>query len=182
MTRLFFAIDLPERLKAPIAPVVSSLSDLGRHVRPVGEGSLHATLLFLGEQPQSILPDLAETAKGAVAGARPCRLEIGPVGFFPRVSFLTLVGEIETLTVIASVLSDACANYLENPETRPFKAHVTLSRHKERISPGEKERIASLLSSFEGLSLTVDELILFESELTRSGAIYTPVGRFRFGG
>jgi 2'-5' RNA ligase len=182
MPRLFYAVDLPDDIKDVIAPVVSSLRDLGRDVRPVGRHGFHLTLLFLGDQPASAIADFAEFGSNAVAPARPCQLALGLPGFFPRVSFLTLKGETETLAVISSVLNDSCADYLEQPETRPFKPHVTLARHKSRIDPRQKERIVELFAPFEGRSWTADELVLFESELTPKGAIYSAVERFRFGG
>jgi len=182
MPRLFFAIDLPEELKEPLAPATLSLRNLGRHVRPVGRHAFHLTLLFLGEQPEEILPDLSAIGADAVAAARPCRLALGPPGFFSRVSFLTLIGEIETLSVVSGVLADACSGYLDRPETRPFKAHVTIARHKKNVKPNEKEQIRETFSPFEGRSWVTDELILFKSDLTPKGAIYTALERFPFGG
>lgn len=179
--RLFYAIDLPDDIKRPIAECLPELRKLGHHIRPVRESGMHLTLLFLGEMPESVLPDLSEYGTNAVAAARPCRLEIGPVGFFPRVSFLTLTGEIETLILVSSVLADTCSGYLEKPETRPFKAHVTLARHKQKIRSGEKDRIKGIYSQFQGLSWIADELVLYESELTSKGAIYTAIERFKFG-
>lgn len=182
MPRVFFAIDLPHELKDDLAPAALSLRDLSRHVRPVGRRSFHLTLLFLGDQPPSILPDLSRIGNDAVAGARPCNLAVGPAGFFPRVSFMTLTGELDTIAVLANVLSEACVGYVERPETRPFKAHVTLARHRRNITPEEKERIRSVFSPFEGWSWVADELILFESDLTPKGAIYTALDRFPFKG
>jgi 2'-5' RNA ligase len=182
MQRLFFAIDLPDTLKEALEPGAESLRDLGRHVRPVRRGGYHITMLFLGEQPDSNIPYLGKLARQAVEGARPCKLEISGIGFFPRVSFLTLSGEIETLTIIASILADSCVDFLEKPETRRFKAHVTLARHKKKVTPSEKDRIRDAFAEFKGQSWIADELVLFSSELTPQGAIYTPVENFRFGG
>ena len=181
MPRLFFAIDLPHELKDVLAPRALALRDLGRHVRPVGRHSFHLTLLFLGDQPDTSIPDFNEIAESATGPARACEIAIGPVGFFPRVSFLTLTGELETLAMVSSVLKSGCVNYLEQPDTRPFKPHVTLARHRKNVSQSEKERIEREFSEFEGRSWVADELVLFESELTPKGAVYTVVERYGFG-
>ncbi len=181
MPRLFFAVDIPDAIKRLLAPRAASMRDLGRHVRPVRGDGFHTTLLFLGDQPSEAIEGLSDIATALVANARPCRLEIGPVGFFPRVSFLTLKGEIETLVVLASALAESCENYLAEPETRAYKAHVTVARHKKKLGRGERERITRMFAEFEGMEWTSTELILFESELTPGGAIYTVVGRFPFG-
>jgi len=180
--RLFFAIDTTEEIKESLREGVSAIGELGRHIKPVRVEGLHMTMLFLGEQPASVLPELGEIGKEAVCGARPCRLQIGPPSFFPRVSFLTLTGEITTLAVISTVLAERCMKYLEKPETRPFKAHLTLARHKQKIRAGEKGRISEIMREYEGKAWTADKLVLFESELTRKGAIYNEVGSFGFGG
>jgi len=180
--RLFYAIEVPEKLKHSLTNRLISLKNLGRHVRPVSPDGIHLTLLFLGEQSKSDLDGILSLGRCAVSAARPCELKIGPVGFFPNVSFLTLMGELATLRVISSVLKDGCAEYLEKPDDRPFKAHVTLARHKEKIQPVEKDRIRELFGEFEGLTWTANELVLFESELTSRGAIYTAIERFPFRG
>lgn len=182
MPRLFFAIDLPGDIKDRLSPVPQLLRLVGPHVRPVGRGSLHLTCLFLGEQPEHAIADLCELAIQAVTPARACVLEIGPPGFFPRVSFLTLTGEIETLAMISHVLGEACGSYLERPEDRPFAAHVTMARLKRGLTSSEKAKIVEILSPFQGLGWVATEMILFKSDLTPKGPIYTPVERLPFGG
>jgi RNA 2',3'-cyclic 3'-phosphodiesterase len=182
MPRLFFAIDLPREIKEKISPAIISLRELGAHVRPVGRESMHLTMLFLGEQPGNIIPELVSIATQAVSGARPCDVSIGPAGFFPRVSFLTLIGEIETLIMVSRSLSTECAGYLERPEDRPFKAHITIARHKQNIRPQEKARITELFSKYAALAWTCRELVLYESDLTPKGPIYKALERFPFCG
>jgi len=182
MPRLFYAIDLPHEIKADLIPVVSSLSRLGGHVRPVGAGGLHLTLLFLGEQPDETVDDFRAFGKQVTEGARACKASIGESGFFPRVSFLTLEGELDTIFVIATVLKSLCAGYLERPDDRPFKPHITLARHKQNITGTEKEFIKNQTAKFKGRSWEIDRLILFESQLTPKGATYFEQGVFTFVG
>lgn len=182
MPRLFYAVDLPQELKDKFSSLAPELKKIGRHIRPVSPGSHHLTMLFLGDLPASSIEELVRIGSESVENARPCTLRIGPTGFFPRVSYLTLTGESETLSVISLALRESCANLLEQPDTKPFRAHLTLARHKKRINRSEKGRIAELFAPFEGRELTVDELVLFESELTPRGAVYTTVKKFKFGG
>lgn len=180
--RLFYAVEVDEGVRKNLRTSLDSLRRLGSHIRPVGAGGMHITLLFLGEQPEEIVPDFLQFGKDAVEMARPCTVEIGPPGYFSRVSYLTLTGEIETLAMISSMLKETCSGYLENPDTRPVKAHLTLARHKKNISSSEKEKIVEDVAKCEGMSWVIDELVLFNSDLTPKGAIYTELGRFKFGG
>jgi 2'-5' RNA ligase len=182
MVRLFYAVEIDEEIKKALRPALDPIRKLGNHVRVAGSGGMHLTLLFLGEQPEDVVPDFVQIGRDAVEMARPCSVAIGPPGYFPRVSYLTLTGEIETLGMIASMLNETCSGYLEKQETRPFKAHLTLARHKKNISGQEKEKIGKEFSGFEGRSWIIDELVLFKSDLTPKGAIYTVLGKFKFGG
>jgi 2'-5' RNA ligase len=181
MVRLFYAVEIDDGIKRSLAHEVIALRNLGRHVRPVGSHGMHITLLFLGEQPDNVLEDFIGFGHDAVAMARPCKLEIGPAGFFPRVSFLTLIGEIETLLMVSSMLKQTCSGYLERPDDREFKAHLTLARHKQKISMVEKEVIRKAFAGFKGQSWLVNEIVLIKSDLTPKGAVYTAIERFKFG-
>lgn len=181
MVRLFYAVEVDEDIKASLRPGLNAMSSLGRHVRTVKPTGMHITLLFLGEQPKEVVTDFVSFGKDAVSMARPCTLQIGTPGFFPSVSYLTLTGEIETLVMISSMLKETCSGYLERPDTRPFKAHLTLARHKQKIAGKEKDIILREFKGIEGSSWEVDELVLYKSDLTPKGAIYTDLGRFKFG-
>jgi RNA 2',3'-cyclic 3'-phosphodiesterase len=180
MTRLFIAVDLPKEISDRIGPSVVSLRELGSHIRPVGQEGMHLTMLFLGEQPENLICEFKHIAERAASASRPCQLAIGPVGFFPRVSFLTLTGEIETLVMVSRMLSEECRGYLEHFDDRPFKTHVTVTRHKQNIKPIEKAKIARIFAEFEGLSWVCSELVLYKSDLTPKGPIYTVIKRLPF--
>jgi len=180
--RLFYAIEIPELIKHSIIDKLTFLKGLGNHIRTVRPDGLHLTMLFLGDQNSSDVPELLNIGGVVTSAARPCELMIGPVGFFPRVSFLTLTGELATLHVMSGVLKQMATNLLEKPDSRPFKAHVTLARHKQRITPDEKNLIAEIFADCANKKWIADELTLFESELTPQGAIYTVVEKFKFSG
>ena len=182
MPRLFYAVHLPSELQEELTPAVQSLKQFCSHARPVPKDSLHLTLLFLGEQPESTLPDFFTIGSQVVSTARPCNVALGPVGFFPKVSFLTLTGEFETLALISHSLLETCQDYLEQPEERPFKPHITLARHKQNIRPTEKEKIRETFAPFVGRSWVITEMVLFESELSPKGPKYTALRRFHFSG
>ena len=62
-----------------------------------------------------------------------------------------------------------------DPDARPFRAHVTLGRFRERA------RRPHLPEVDLGAAL-LDRLVLFRSELKPSGAVYTPLASFVLGG
>jgi 2'-5' RNA ligase len=60
-------------------------------------------------------------------------------------------------------------------EERPFRAHLTLGRWRERVPRPD-------LPTADLGSTRLDTLVLFRSELRSSGAVYTPLARFPLGG
>ena len=67
-------------------------------------------------------------------------------------------------------------------ENRAFKPHLTLAR--VRFAPGADElrRRAEPLRDTDFGTQHAEELVVYTSELTPRGAVYTPVSRARLGG
>src|SRR5262249_57475039 len=61
------------------------------------------------------------------------------------------------------------------PEERPFRAHLTLGRVRERRFPD----VADLAVGAE--EVAVEEAVLYRSELAPTGACYTPLERLALG-
>ncbi len=143
-----------------------------RWVRPEG---IHLTLRFLGsttsEQVETLKPTLAKAAAECPAGeATVAGLGMFPERGSPRVLWLGL-----SLAAPFARLQSACERAAVAvgfpPEERPFKAHLTLGRWRDRtrrpdLPPGDLG------------STRLDTLVLFRSELRREGSVYTPLARF----
>jgi 2'-5' RNA ligase len=72
----------------------------------------------------------------------------------------------------ASEASAVAAGF--EPEPRAFAPHLTLARWRERAPrPG--------LPPVDLGRTALQELVLFQSELRRGGAVYTPLARFPLG-
>ena len=163
--RLFFALWPGEPLRAALAPRIRALqpAGIGRPQRP---DQWHITLEFLGPVPASRVA----AARGAAAQVRanPCELRLDAVEFWRRPEVLCLVArEVPPpLAGLVAQLRAALAAQEFEPETRPFRAHVTLAR-----------KVSQPVSTapFEPLVWPAAEFALVESVTDRSGSIYTPL-------
>ena len=82
--RLFIAIEIPGEIKHKMADVQRRLKDTdvdAGWTRPEG---IHLTLKFLGEIPESKVPDIMGALTRALGGTGWFRLEIERVGTLPR--------------------------------------------------------------------------------------------------
>lgn len=110
-----------------------------RAVRPdlrwVAEEQLHLTLKFIGEQPDALVPRLADVVDGIAARSRELDLAIGAVGAFPtfrraRVVYLA-VDPDPKLELLHHDAELSCAALDLPIEGRPFRPHVTIGRERD---------------------------------------------------
>jgi 2'-5' RNA ligase len=177
--RAFVALPVGDRIRARIAETVDSLRAGIGGIRWVDDAGAHLTLRFLGwaslERLRALAAPLGRAAAACPAGeAGFAGLGTFPERGSPRVLWLgvTLRHELETLQEACEA---AAVGAGFEPETRPFRAHVTLGRWRERA------RRPRLPEIDLGAAL-LDRLVLFRSELKPSGAVYTPLETFALGG
>ncbi|MDJ0853070.1 MAG: RNA 2',3'-cyclic phosphodiesterase [Myxococcota bacterium] len=178
--RAFIAVDLDDTARAATASLLARLREGGgRGVRWVRPEALHVTLFFLGNiAPEQVAP-LARSVSAEVAPLAPFALELGEVHLFPsprraRVVALDVAPEDALSELAAAVQRGVVAEGFE-PEDRPFRAHLTLGRIKTGRAPATRGLTAG------GASCQVSEVVLFQSELRREGARYTPLERMALG-
>jgi 2'-5' RNA ligase len=180
--RAFFAVDLDEATRAAAADVVRALrrepgADGVRWVRPE---ALHVTLRFLGAVEPTRLRSLAHGVAGEVAELSPFALRLGAVQLFPSSRRPRVVG----LEVAPADQLDALAAAVERgvqaqgfaAEKRPFRPHLTLGRIQGRGARAPRTPATPVEAACE-----VAEVVLFRSDLHRSGARYTPLERVLLG-
>jgi len=176
--RLFFALDLPERVKETLADVQERYKVLrGSWTAP---SKLHLTLAFLGEQPEEALPLLQRIGVEVAEGRAAIQLRTAALGGFPRsrearVLWLGLEPN-PSLGALAWDLQAALAAKRVALDRKPFAAHLTLARFRSPLD------IALLDSAPEPLAFDARELVLYRSHLLAKGARYEALGIFRLKG
>lgn len=174
-TRLFVALDLPERARAQVGRVLSPQEGL-RAVAP------HVTLAFLGWRAERDVGRIGELTGDAVAGFGPVALvphEVRAVP--PRRPRLFALGledpDGACAELQAAVGHSLSAAGLYEPEKRPFWPHVTLARIKRGHRLSTPPEGASLAGAFRA-----DRVVLYRSRLRPDGAVYEPERAFTLKG
>lgn len=134
--RLFFAIWPDEAARARLAAVVREFVPPGAG-RPQRPDQWHLTLEFLGDVPESRLPVVLDAGAAASGGACACELVLDQLEHWKRPQVLCLVaGSIpEALAALVQSLRSELQLRGFAPETRPFRAHLTLARKLRRAPP-----------------------------------------------
>ncbi len=180
MVRAFLAIDVPDGYRAGLAAVQEALKKSGADVRWVTPANIHLTLKFFGDVSDVQVEAIAAAA-AAMAGPTPVfTLQAQSVGTFPgqknpRVIWLGLGGQTEVLGRLAQMLESAFVPLGFPAEKRPFTPHLTLGRVRSSRGREELQRqlAALVLPAFPAFQVT--EVVLYQSTLRPSGAIYTPL-------
>ena len=177
--RLFAGLDLP-------AEVVGNLERLLDELRPAAKiawsppANLHITTKFIGEWPESRLPELMSALEG-IRSRPTIAVAIRRLGFFPnphspRVFWCGV--EAPGLEALAADTDRSASALGIEPEKRAFSPHLTLARIKDPVPLQPlREKIAALPSLDFG-EFAVNSFFLYLSKLSPKGSVYTKLREF----
>ena len=191
--RIFIALDIDPGIREKIRDFMGQVRTNAPAVRWVAEESLHVTLKFIGERPESDLNRI-EGALGSVE-AKQFQLSFRGTGFFPtpkaaRVFWIGIEAQPE-LAILAKTIDESLASLGISKEVRAFSPHLTLARAKGGSGdPGWRKgdkpnhQFANLQAYLEKQqppefgTMTAREFFLYQSQLSNKGARYTKIARF----
>jgi 2'-5' RNA ligase len=188
--RLFIAFEVAPAVLDAVEEEMRRLKRTGADVRWSARDHLHVTLRFLGEVPESSIPGVERAVEAACSGAARLDLRARGVGSFPgggrpRVVWAGVEGQTDehraALHGLRRALHEA-ANALGILSDRDdFRAHLTLGRVKglRGVAP-----LADLIREDRDREFgrfPVEEIVLFRSQLSRDGSVYTALRRVALG-
>lgn len=171
-------VGVKARTSPALAAVLTRLGGMGRAVRPVRDDQLHVTLKFLGDVEGALVPAIAERMTGIAATAAAFDWALRGAGAFPTVARPSVVwagaDAADRFASLAKGIESACEPLGFPREKRPFRPHVTLARIKFRPPPALGEWLRETAERDFG-EQRAEEVVLFRSELSAGGSVYTPV-------
>jgi 2'-5' RNA ligase len=177
LIRAFFAAEIEEDLRSALVRVIDDLDRVGAQVRWVRPENLHWTVKFLGDVPLLETGKIAAAAREVCVGHRPFGGRVTGVGAFPPGRRLRMVAarleEGGRMGAIRDALEPPMEEFGVPPDGRGFKAHLTMGRIK---GPRRLRELSEALTPYERREFGecwIEELVLFQSELSRSGPTYT---------
>ncbi len=185
--RLFLAITLPEAMQSAIAREVAPARAAAPAVRWVRPELMHLTVKFLGERPEEDEARVARATRAALAPLPPFEVTVGGTGAFPnfrrpRVVWLGMHPPTP-LAGLARRLDAALAPLGVTPETRPFRAHVTLGRVADGVP---RQQVAALERALRAVRATwplaIREVALMRSTLGAGGPHHDRLHHFALEG
>jgi RNA 2',3'-cyclic 3'-phosphodiesterase len=180
--RAFLGVSLPLDLCRKVAGFQQELQNSLPTVNWVRPESIHLTLKFLG----NMTPPMVERLLAAIEPVRkhqaPLTLQVQGLGVFPdvrhpRILWTGCTGDIPSLLTMVTQIEQALEPLGFSPEEKPYHPHLTLARIRHDSSKvGGRLRQSGLLEQSQDLGvLPIERITLFRSDLSRSGAEYTPL-------
>jgi 2'-5' RNA ligase len=182
--RAFLALEIPDEVKREIELAVDRIRDGLPRSRWVRTSALHVTLKFLGDVEAERLETLTSQLAPLLADLEPVQVELGGTGFFPspsRARVAWIGGTAPGVRPVVEAVEGVTARAGFKRERRRWSLHLTLARIKRPWPVPATERFSTwgqelALSPFEAT-----EVVLFESELRPTGAVYTALERMPLG-
>jgi 2'-5' RNA ligase len=177
--RAFVAIELDRATHEAIGELQTRLGPRLGGIRLVRPEGIHLTLRFLGDTSPTQAESMISRLAGAAVLCPPAEARVAGLSTFPergspRVLWLGLETPPPFLDLQKACERAARAAGFEK-ETRPFRAHLTLGRWRERVPRPD-------LPHADLGQTRLETLVLFRSDLRSDGAVYTPLARFPLGG
>jgi 2'-5' RNA ligase len=191
--RLFIGLDIDDGIRERIARFMDGVDEFAPDARWMKPESLHVTLKFIGEQPESAVEQIEPALSSIMASA--LEIHFRGYGFFPTAKSPRVfwIG-IETgsqLAALAQAIDDQLALLKIPKEDRALSPHLTLARGAgrsgsprrdkaeapNRIFQRLQEKLAALPSPEFG-TMTARAFFLYQSHLSPKGSKYTKLARF----
>ena len=167
--RVFFALWPPAAVAVALHRIASTVArEAGG--RPMARDTLHQTLAFIGEVPESQVAELQKLAAG-LADCAAGTLNLDQLGYWRHNHIVWAAPSMPTPSL--SMLAERLGLVLERGgfrvEKRPFHPHITLLRNVRRVPD---------LPVLPSQQWPVDDFVLVASQLTPGGSRYRIIGRW----
>ncbi len=175
--RSFIALNLPEEAANHLGDMAAKMSyqDKSGALRWVDQENYHVTLAFLGEQRQQDLETLAEQLDQTLMQPE-FQTDVQRISPFPETKPKLMAALLDKndgiIDIHRQVVSavNSCGLVMDK---RKFIPHITLARYRH-----SRNEFSGGIPAQINCPIYFEEVVLFESQLTSSGAEYEPIYRF----
>jgi len=185
--RCFLAIPINDKdLILKLENIKNKLVSTSADVKPVERENLHYNIKFFGYKTEAEIPKLINVIEETIETEKQFKIEISGLGTFPTSDSIRVVwvglkhGEKELIS-LANKFENAFSLIGVEKENRPFQPHLTLCR--ARLS-GNIDALKKEINAEKDIiigSMVVNELVLYQSVLSRNGPTYIEIKKFKLG-
>ena len=150
-----------------------------QHIRWTSEANIHLTMRFLGDLTLEQIEKINSALKPITENQSAFKVIVTTPQPFPTPNkariLASQVQKNETLRQLAQTLDELAINAGVAGEDRPFRGHLTVGRFRHPV-----KHLNELLQETATVTMPIDHVILFKSELKSTGAEYVEIGKYYF--
>lgn len=180
--RCFIGIPLNSNIKNKIQKVQGALTRTGANIKMVEEENLHMTVKFLGDVNDPQINDI-DNVKNILNKYHPFEIEIGSMGAFPSLDYIRViwVGVTKGHKRIKKLIENVNTQLEKmgfQKEKNKITPHITIGRMKSGKNKNDVKNIIKKHNKTTFGNLNIDELLLYQSKLSRSGPMYKIIKKY----
>lgn len=181
--RTFIGLELTPHVCSRAVSLQESLARTGTDVKWTEKESIHLTLLFLGDVDDRDLNDVCKAVKNSVSDHRAFQISVEGVGCFPnkrrpRVVWIGIGEGSEEVIALHDAMEDPLLELgCYRREERKYTPHITLGRVKGNTSTDALAELVTKKEAWHAGEVMIKEVVVFSSEMTKQGPIYSVLSR-----
>lgn len=173
--RLFFGIQLTDKIRDIISDLILELQTyIPTGIKWVEKENLHITFQFIGEVKPTQMLEVEESFLASISACESQQIQISGVELFPlnqpQFIWIRLRSENKQFAKATKSFRKLLKQKGFKVEDKDFFPHITLGRIKTNLMKPDIELI--LEQELEKHTIDIEEISLFESNLTPKRAIY----------
>ena len=178
--RCFVAIEIPETIQTLLTSAQEELRKYIRGASWVKRGNIHLTLKFLGDVAPNQISVIKNVIEQVTDTRSPFSMELGGIGAFPNLSRPRIIWAgvktgADEVAAIAREIDVGLGRHGYERDKKSFRPHLTLARLKRRVNLKPLVDVFQHYDTINGARMIVKQIRLVQSNLRRSGAVYTPL-------
>lgn len=182
--RSFLAFDIPPKVQQTLGALIGDLQKMAPEIVWSRPDQLHVTLRFFGSVDAQLLTgEIAAAIRTVTRNEAPHTVECAGLGVFPNWKYPRIIwagfgGDTEPILVLHERLHAALAPFPRKEDDRVFRLHLTIGRARRLSAKHPLVKTVESLGPIDFGAVPIDHLTLYKSQLTRTGAVYTPIAEF----
>ncbi len=183
--RAFIALELDTRIQAELKRIQNKLKHLTGEIFWASPDNFHLSVRFLGNISQGDIKTIEKINQKIAKRVKAFPLALSVLGVFPYISdpqvlWAGINSGYSQVTQINTLLSKDLSTLNIKSGDRHFHPHITLARIKSLKNKSELSKLIDTIKPSAG-SEDISNLILYKSELSKQGAIYTKLSEVELG-
>jgi 2'-5' RNA ligase len=172
--RTFVAVEISPEVQSRAGELMKRLSPSDVKATWTKLHNIHMTLKFLGDTPETLLPDVCRAVIKAAAKVEPFEMHFVGAGAFPSLQrpqtlWLGVREGSEEITELQQAVDEALFDLRYPKERGRYSPHVTLGRARGGAPQqfAELRRLLENNAQFDAGISVVEEVVVFSSTLDR---------------